>query len=422
MKNKKGFTLIELLAVIIILGILLIIAVPAVTKFITDSRKETYVDTAKRIMNGAKNLAYTEEMDINDKNTTYYVPASYIKTENEFKSPYGNFTEAYVGIIVNDDGHEYYWISTDDTGHGINNITSYNELDEYDVVEGLNDNTIKNIVETTGIGNRNKIYIFDIESKSWIEKTLMESVTENGVPIVCKKATVLHTAECTATNLGCFGAGYVSENKGTTITYGTIPNGTPKAGDAYDCKLSMQEGYNERFYYVKSDEQYSTLIYYKNINNQETYVYDNVDENWHGPRNAYQYLPSKSEWDNPKIIPPGTRQIVAEDGNQINTFTYNDKSARLLTYSEVKRVCGESQVSQIGYLDNCNWLMENIGYYESDSGTRSYGYWLETPIYSSTSLVYRLNGYGRLLNGSYANLSASFGVRPVITIKTSFIE
>ena len=45
--NKKGFTLIELLAVIIILGILMIIAIPSVTKYISDSRKSAYVDTAK---------------------------------------------------------------------------------------------------------------------------------------------------------------------------------------------------------------------------------------------------------------------------------------------------------------------------------------------------------------------------------------
>ena len=41
MKNNKGFTLIELLAVIIILGILMIIAIPSVTKYITDSRKNS---------------------------------------------------------------------------------------------------------------------------------------------------------------------------------------------------------------------------------------------------------------------------------------------------------------------------------------------------------------------------------------------
>ena len=55
-KKKKGFTLIELLAVIIILGILMIIAIPSVTKYISDSRKEAYVDTAKQLAGAARNL------------------------------------------------------------------------------------------------------------------------------------------------------------------------------------------------------------------------------------------------------------------------------------------------------------------------------------------------------------------------------
>ena len=38
--NKKGFTLIELLAVIVILGVLLAIAIPSVTKYINVSKKK----------------------------------------------------------------------------------------------------------------------------------------------------------------------------------------------------------------------------------------------------------------------------------------------------------------------------------------------------------------------------------------------
>ena len=50
LKNKKGFTLIELLATIVILGIIMIVAVPNVTGIIYRNRANTYVEDAKKIM------------------------------------------------------------------------------------------------------------------------------------------------------------------------------------------------------------------------------------------------------------------------------------------------------------------------------------------------------------------------------------
>ena len=47
MKNKKAFTLIELLAVLVILGVILLIAVPEVNKYIETSRKNSYLETIK---------------------------------------------------------------------------------------------------------------------------------------------------------------------------------------------------------------------------------------------------------------------------------------------------------------------------------------------------------------------------------------
>ena len=53
-KNKKGFTLIELLAAVVILGILMLVAIPRVSKYIEDSRKNAFVDTAKAYVQAAR--------------------------------------------------------------------------------------------------------------------------------------------------------------------------------------------------------------------------------------------------------------------------------------------------------------------------------------------------------------------------------
>ena len=82
MKKKNGFTLIELLAVIIILGVLMIIAIPSVTTYISNSRKSAYVNTAKEIISGARNFVNEGKLEMYDPNATYYIKSSCINTEN----------------------------------------------------------------------------------------------------------------------------------------------------------------------------------------------------------------------------------------------------------------------------------------------------------------------------------------------------
>ncbi len=139
MKKKNGFTLIELLAVIIILGILMIIAIPSVTRYISDSRKNAYIDTAKEIIAGARNLVNEGKLEMYDTSTAYYLPSSCIKTENASKSPYGEFVKdkTYVVVTYDGKGFEYFWVSLDETGTGIKNITSVDQLDIDDIESDL---------------------------------------------------------------------------------------------------------------------------------------------------------------------------------------------------------------------------------------------------------------------------------------------
>ncbi len=158
-KKKKGFTLIELLAVIIILGILMIIAIPSVTSYISDSRKSAYVDTAMEIVNGARNVVNEGKLGMYDTSVTYYIPADYINTENALKSPYGEFTQAYVGVTYDGKGYKYYWISVDDAGQGIEDVTALNDLDTDKIKSDLKSDDILDRVKTTGIDGKNNIYV-----------------------------------------------------------------------------------------------------------------------------------------------------------------------------------------------------------------------------------------------------------------------
>ena len=47
MKNNKGFTLIEVLAVIVLLGIIMSVAIVAISGYVEESKLKTYVNIAK---------------------------------------------------------------------------------------------------------------------------------------------------------------------------------------------------------------------------------------------------------------------------------------------------------------------------------------------------------------------------------------
>ena len=94
MKNKKGFTLIELLAVIVILGLLMAIAIPSVTKYITESRKKSLMSTIGNYItatiNEVNDLTYTFTSD----NTIYAIPIECIALERGETDPFGEWHQA----------------------------------------------------------------------------------------------------------------------------------------------------------------------------------------------------------------------------------------------------------------------------------------------------------------------------------------
>ncbi len=249
-KKIKGFTLIELLAVIIILGILMIIAIPSVTSYISDSRKSSYVDTARQVIAGVRNIVNDGKLGMYDTNTTYYIPVDYVPTENALKSPYGEFTQAYVGVVYNGTGYKYYWISVDDAGQGIDEITSVDKLDTNLIKSDLKADDIENTVHTKGIGSRTDIKIYNTNSNSW-DPYSVSNVNDN-VPEDGGESTPSTPAQ-TVTCQWVSGAGQWSLNSSAiqqgAISQSELPectqeiNGTTKK--VHDCGAGQKACVNQ---------------------------------------------------------------------------------------------------------------------------------------------------------------------------------
>ncbi len=112
--NKKAFTLIELLAVIIILGLLLAISIPSITRYLAQSRKKVYINTLDSYVGGAtKMMANGELPSMDDQNTAYYIPFNCIPTEKSMGSPNGDWQFAYV-IVTNDGPKRSYYVYAKD--------------------------------------------------------------------------------------------------------------------------------------------------------------------------------------------------------------------------------------------------------------------------------------------------------------------
>ena len=64
--NRKGFTLIELLAVITIMGILMLVAIPAVSRTIENTRRDTFASTAKSYIKAVRDEIAADNLYVDD--------------------------------------------------------------------------------------------------------------------------------------------------------------------------------------------------------------------------------------------------------------------------------------------------------------------------------------------------------------------
>lgn len=185
MKNKKGFTLIELLAVIVIIGILMLIAIPAMSRYIENARKDSLITIAKEYVNAVRNswsaddllCGSSDQVSSSMDEGNYYVLIDTTTESTEElldqggKSPWGNRDlKGYVRVNITTNAKEQrvtkYYIAIADGTHGI-----------YD--------NVSSPIEADDLARRDVIMNLDNDENNEKKKSIMTTPFENGKVTTC---------------------------------------------------------------------------------------------------------------------------------------------------------------------------------------------------------------------------------------------
>lgn len=144
--DKKGFTLIELLAVIVILAVVLGIAIPAVSQYITKSKKNGYKDNLIQFIDAARKGAalgeeYSFPVDQNDATVIPFKVLSIALEKGGKKSSYDEewkMLGSYVVIVNtgNADSPSYDYFVTASDGKYVTGESGTKKIFNENALEG----------------------------------------------------------------------------------------------------------------------------------------------------------------------------------------------------------------------------------------------------------------------------------------------
>ncbi len=110
MKDKRGFTLIELLAVVVILGVIMLIAVPNILSTLDKNKKDSFLKDAQRMVSAAEYKLASPNVAEPTTNNIVVIALKDLPTASIEDSPYGNKyspTKSFVAITKEKVGTNY---------------------------------------------------------------------------------------------------------------------------------------------------------------------------------------------------------------------------------------------------------------------------------------------------------------------------
>lgn len=231
---------------------------------------------------------------------------------------------------------------------------------------------------------------------------------------ICKAATKLHT------------------NDSGSVTYGTLPNGTIKAGDAFDCDVNGNNVFEEefeRFYYLapENGEVTSTryvLIYSSNTalfgsivlkttDKTSSYSAGVIENVQAAPKTAVKSLPTKDMWNNTSLLAPGKVNITDESKVvvKVPNYDYSNTLTRFPRLTEMMSVINKNTISDLtnnNSLSAYSFLFENLGTIK--------GYWFEEVASSSKTEGWVVDNTKKSVS-KVSTGSTNYGTRPVIVVE-----
>lgn len=415
--KNKGFTLIELLAVIIILGVLLLIAVPSVSRYITESRKKTLTTTIGNYTSALVTEVNNLDYKFTERNVVYAVPIECIELERGGQNPFGEWLQAsdhWAYVLVQYDyinsSHIYGFTFKDSSGYGMY-PTSQDKLQESgsQIQGGLNLNEIKpytgtfeNITEIknwTGFNINRDTKLVVLES----------SETGSNGQTTCKlvqKGKNYDTVKQEQTN--------AASNKPCEVTRGTGYD----VGDVITCKVKMgNTETNEKFNIVSSDKYTITMLKYVEIKEsnypdfESMYTYNGATlDHWNSYSQTVFNKDNDNYWNFKLSEYGGSYPAYVYDSNAyiyqiVEAYetdmkkTVKSASARLISYEELINLCGDTSSCSdapawVTYINSITW-----------TGTAK-----------SRNEIYRWSGINI---GRHPVSGATGKVRPIVTISRS---
>lgn len=158
LKDNSGFTLIELLAVITIMGVLMMIAIPGINGIIQNVRKNVYVNDAKAFKSEVQKAVMEQTWSkLTDPDTTYYIHINNVSDKKPSPSPWAEWKDAYVAVTIGEKGEfNFFWLSVDEAGWKVD-LRAADDLIRSDVYKS----NVKRVNYRAAIGATTKVVVLD---------------------------------------------------------------------------------------------------------------------------------------------------------------------------------------------------------------------------------------------------------------------